>query len=318
MNKLLILLLTVLNLSSAPCLFCSNEFEFLDNQPKIHQAIAMGAVRVVKKLIDDGCDIDELSLRGNTPLFWAAATGRLEIVKLLLKHGADPETISSDGDQPIDAAVGVGHENIVLILLPLLKTNKDLHLFEISILSGNLNIIKMFASKVGSDALSQALRVAATRGYNCKEIMEFLIDLGANPSFRKEDSSLSLIHFVAMMGDVDVMDLLVSRNLVNINARSSLSGATPLHLAIGQGNENMVSFLLDHGAKVNAKSMIGNTPLHSAVSKYLPSIVELLMKHGASMSALNKEKKTAIDIANDFWGTTKTEELLKVLKYPSQ
>ena len=49
------------------------------------------------KILDEGADINELNIIGQTPLFIAAANGKLDMVKELLRRGADSTVIDKDG-----------------------------------------------------------------------------------------------------------------------------------------------------------------------------------------------------------------------------
>jgi ankyrin repeat protein len=55
-------------------------------------------------------------------------------------------------------------------------------------------------------------------------------------------------------------------NDADVNAKND-SGETSLHVASKEGNEAIVSFLLDSGANIHAKDKDGRTPLHEA-SRY--------------------------------------------------
>lgn len=57
------------------------------------------------------------------------------------------------------------------------------------------------------------------------------------------------------------------------------SGWTPLHIAVANGNEELVTYLLDHDADVNAVTNNGTTTLHLAVLK-LAALVPTLLAHG--------------------------------------
>jgi len=51
-------------------------------------------------------------------------------------------------------------------------------------------------------------------------------------------------------------------------------GRTPLHIAVGAGNLELVRFLITLGANVEAKDMIGDTPLHRA---HCPEVVSTIL-----------------------------------------
>ncbi|OGU57006.1 MAG: hypothetical protein A2V66_05420 [Ignavibacteria bacterium RBG_13_36_8] len=63
--------------------------------------------------------------------------------------------------------------------------------------------------------------------------------------------------------------------------------ATPLHLAASLGNEEIVQYLLSHGALVDAKNNSGQTPLHVAISADTPKeeVIRLLIENGADINA---------------------------------
>src|SRR5262249_849102 len=60
------------------------------------------------------------------------------------------------------------------------------------------------------------------------------------------------------------------------------AGARPLYLAVCRWSPDVVEFLLDHGAQINALSF-GWSGLHAAVVKPDRQMVELLMRRGADL-----------------------------------
>jgi ankyrin repeat protein len=64
-------------------------------------------VRIVRRLIAAGAEVDATENAGRTPLWYAATRGKVAVAKLLLDAGADPSK-RAGGDQgtPKDAAVG--------------------------------------------------------------------------------------------------------------------------------------------------------------------------------------------------------------------
>jgi ankyrin repeat protein len=72
-----------------------------------------------------------------------------------------------------------------------------------------------------------------------------------------------------------------------VNLKSAEDDSTPLHLAAVYGREDdceMIKYLLDHGADVNAVDLLGATPLADAASHGLTNIMALLVKRGADIN----------------------------------
>jgi len=67
------------------------------------------------------------------------------------------------------------------------------------------------------------------------------------------------LHFAANNGHVDVVRFLLEKG-ANVNAQDH-RGRTPLHLAALDGHVDVVRFLLEKGANVNAQDHRGRTPL---------------------------------------------------------
>jgi ankyrin repeat protein len=80
----------------------------------------------------------------------------------------------------------------------------------------------------------------------------------------------------------------------NVNARGNC--CMPLYLAAGQGRLEVVRYLLDEGADVNAREQFGDTALTEAVfNDQLAAVKELLFR-GADSNAVG-DGGTALDIA---------------------
>jgi len=79
----------------------------------------------------------------------------------------------------------------------------------------------------------------------------------------------------------DLVD--VQRHLkkgADVNALNK-DGVTPLMLAVGAGNANLVTYLLDKGANANARNKDGITPLRIATDLKHEDVVMFLEQHGA-------------------------------------
>src|SRR5689334_18021896 len=83
----------------------------------------------------------------------------------------------------------------------------------------------------------------------------------------------------------------------DLNANDSL-GATPLHDAVWSNRLEIVRFLLDRGAAIDARhSDGGSTPLHYAVIRDDLPIAQLLIARGADVNATYRSGVTALQLA---------------------
>ncbi|KNC84668.1 hypothetical protein SARC_03129 [Sphaeroforma arctica JP610] len=75
-----------------------------------------------------------------------------------------------------------------------------------------------------------------------------------------------------------------------------------LHVAVAEGDTDIVSLLLERGANVEAKDSAKNTPLYSALNVngvFNSEIIALLLNSGADVNVKNKEQKTPLFMAVD-------------------
>jgi len=70
-----------------------------------------------------------------------------------------------------------------------------------------------------------------------------------------------------------------------------------LHYACRNGNENIVKYLVDHGAYINKQNEYGETSLHYACRNGNENIVKYLVEHGADINKQNSFHETPLHIA---------------------
>ncbi|MEO1295051.1 MAG: ankyrin repeat domain-containing protein [Cyanobacteria bacterium J06636_16] len=91
---------------------------------RLHDKVNNGDCISVVELLDQGADINDRDVAGDTPLMEAVCIGAPELVELLIRRGADLNAISSQGKTILDLALdsarkmkhSVGHQEVVLIL----------------------------------------------------------------------------------------------------------------------------------------------------------------------------------------------------------
>lgn len=100
-----------------------------------------------------------------------------------------------------------------------------------------------------------------------------------------------LVHIAADEGHVDVLKLLKERG-ADLNAENQeylSSYRRPIHYAAESNRVEAVTWLLDNGVAVDARTRNEETALHFAVKGCHPETVELLLARGAAVDAKTKE-----------------------------
>ncbi len=123
--------------------------------------------------------------------------------------------------------------------------------------------------------------------------VETLLQNGVSPNQRDADGNTLLMN-AAMYGRPELLSFLIEKG-ADVNAANN-GGATALMRAAGDTAK--IKLLVGKGANVNARSALGNTPLMLA-ARANPSAdaVKFLIEHGAEVNATNNFGATAIQTA---------------------
>jgi len=230
----------------------------------LHVAAREGDLEKVKRLIEEGADINAKDTALETPLSLAIISEKNnDLVKFLIAKGAD-----------VNAKTRLGGYLILHVACG----------------SSPLDVIELLIAK-GADVNAKApvggftpLHIACVQGR--KDVAELLIAKGADLNARTTPFELApgefgwtALHASSVFGRKDVAELLIAKG-ADINARNSNS-RTPLHAACFTGRKDVAELLIAKGADVNARDNKEQTPLSLAKEQGHEEIVELLRKHGA-------------------------------------
>lgn len=292
-------------------------------------AAAEGHADVVAWLIEAGADFKTPLKGGFTPLFFAIREGQSQVVQALIKAGINvneamaPERKASRGPQsgmtPLLMAVENGHFEIAIELVHAGADPNDLRpgyaaLHAITWVrkpdsgegvnglpppdgSGNLTSLA-FVKDILSLGADVNIRIPKGRGGAGKfsrkgatpflmaaktadlDLMKLLYESGANPTILNEDEVTPLIA-AAGLGTV---------------AAGEVAGTEDEVLEV-------VHWLLETGADINAVSTKGETAMHAAAYKNLPEVIEFMAAQGADIEVWNKANQhgwTPLLIAEGF------------------
>ena len=100
----------------------------------------------------------------------------------------------------------------------------------------------------------------------------------------------------AYQGLLPLVKLMVETYDVEVNK----TGWTALHYAATNGHDDIVKYLIEHAAYIDAESPNGTTPLMMAAMNGHITTVKLLLDEGADMDLRNQQKMDVIDFAKRY------------------
>ncbi|KAL1535604.1 ribulose bisphosphate carboxylase/oxygenase activase, chloroplastic-like isoform X2 [Salvia divinorum] len=118
------------------------------------------------------------------------------------------------------------------------------------------------------------------------------------------------IHGLAQSGDINAFRKLLQANHSLLNDCNPVMAQTPLHVAAGYNNIEIVKLLLDwrgpEKVEMEAKNMYGETPLHMAAKNGCNEAARLLLAHGATVEAKANNGMTPLHLA--VWHSLRAED----------
>lgn len=112
-----------------------------------------------------------------------------------------------------------------------------------------------------------------------------------------------LLFKAAKNGELDVVQKLVAffhLDKTFVDSREHSSGNTALHLACRHGHIDIVTYLLENGAKVDALNHHLNTPFFLATESLQKDICQLLIEWGTDVNKRNRNSKTAFELMRHY------------------
>jgi ankyrin repeat protein len=241
-----------------------------------------GDLASAKLLLDAGADINQTTEYGWTPLLTATNNRHYAFGKFLLDRGADPNKANKGGWTPLYLATD--NRNIEGGDYPVPKPDMD-HLEYIKLLLGhgadpngrvrdNTLTRTIFTMQwFYEDGCTPFVRAAQSSD---SELMQVLLDWGADPFMTTAyaDTALTAAAGIGWVEGVtyerspkdnlEAVKMLVYLGL-DVNA-ANRDGRTPLMGAALKGRNDVVQFLVDHGASLDQRDG-GSRDTHAASSK---------------------------------------------------
>ena len=270
-------------------------FQTLEGQSILKQAVTRGETQTVRELIDAGVPLDKLPAERSKKVTrdtllqeagWLTAASRhAETLKVLMEASASKND-QKDKDLALLGAAYSGDVDSARALITYgANPNADLSKEEGAEESGGMTLIY---SGAGSALISSA---ASGNPEMVREILRYHPDLEArdgegktaifsagNPKYGESDE-----------GRADCVRLLAQAG-ADVNARET-NGNTALHETF---LTDVIEELLKLGADVNARNKNGETPLFTT---YDDEALPILISHGADVTLRNNDGETVMQAA---------------------
>lgn len=276
----------------------------------LHTAAEFGKVEVVRFLLDDlapDVDIDVVSRFGDTPLTIAAKGGHLDVVRLLVAEGAVINN-EANGDEftALFCAADCAQFDVVRFLCEnganvLWRRFDDVSSLCIAASNGSADIVEYLAEVCSADLNAVAFGLTALNEaviHGRTGVVRVLLAHNANTRYDGEWGS-DLLCQAIMYNKADIAHLLVKHGadtnaVYRITVNDGITGndvefeVTPLLVAAGRGNLELVKFLCACGADVEGASNEDETALFFAAAFGKLDVVEYLVsQQNANVQSTN-------------------------------
>jgi ankyrin repeat protein len=256
-------------------------------------------------------DANLFDLKHRTAMFLAVESKDLQIMESLKKAGALIDWKDNEGRTPLSLAAELGHLETLKFLFEKGHAKIDLHddlhrtPLQWAITSGSTDIVRYLlanAADVNHRDLHHRtplfLAVELDSFQVKEEIINLLIERGANPNLAGDEEKTPLIHAV-LQSDIATVKQLLDPKYSTVNVNQYAEGRTALSLAIEHGSTEIIKMLIPK-AEVNMEddNSLKRTPLAWAIEKgNFWATMELLEDNRTDVHRPNPHGRTPFSLA---------------------
>ncbi|KAI9907455.1 hypothetical protein PsorP6_004091 [Peronosclerospora sorghi] len=276
-----------------------------DGNTALHYAANLETVEV---LLDSAfqTNANVPNRRGRTPLHIAAARGDVAVVACLLRHGAEPEIVDDQGQNAFHHAAANGHTAVTLVLLHANKAQSK--------------SVTTSGEKTEDTVSAEAPNVAKQLGEDngVKVNGEEADGLNINQEDLKGNTALHLAAMSPSERCQKMLQLLLE-NGADPN-KANWFGYTPLHLFCShqRGPASLITSFIEHGVDIHAQSLDGSTALHLAVGQGSQDVAIALVRAGAYVHLVDAAGRTVVDLVESTNQGVMLVSVLRNLSHPPE
>ena len=230
-------------------------------------AIQTNNIDAVKALLEMGADVNEPAYTTKTPLHYASHSRNKDILNLMLSEGADLEAKTEQGFTPLSYAVGLNHPD-------------------------NCRVLLEAGAEVDSVDNWKRTNLNVAAGQGLADVAAILLEFNANPNVL-DQWDWSPLDVAEAYGFLDVAEIIIEAGGIN-------GPKISIHVAAGEGDNDMVALHLFFGTDINLLSDAGETPLAPAANVNKAETVTFLQEQTHLDFATNDDDERVIRVVSPY------------------
>jgi ankyrin repeat protein len=300
---------------------------------------AFGAPETMDALIETGVSLDMMNKRGQNPACVAARYGNLEMVKYLDQRGVDIKSLNDKegpihgyGGSAIDWAIYNDHLDVVKYLFEhgaefsysiedepdsgslayAAQSGLDVlkYVYENSKEISNESIANAMTQSIYGDRVSNLAYLAEKYSVSDEEVFgDFIAECCLSP-FPSASVKLAMVKILVENG--------MGVRAVNGNDDSENEAYGPCLIYPARSNRlEIMSYLTEHGADVNAVDVFGDSPIKASIDSGNLDALKYLVEHGADLKdkdVLTRIKDEGYDNMLDFAKSQYSDNIYEYVK----
>lgn len=241
-------------------------------------------------------DMDQVDVKGNTPLLLALNNRNSRIAQLLISSKVDVDRPNKKAVTALHFAVEFNMVKVIELLLDHTekinrKTANGVTPIYIALYNKNFDVAKMFVEKFDGEDLNGAFFEGSSTVLHCAikfnwpaDFTNLIMDRGGD-LHKANGSGDRPLHLAARHSNLEMFHALLARG-VDVNILNA-KGESVVHVASGQALEVILKIFLENGGDIDVKDRQGNTALHVACTNDEARKATLLIGNGATINLLN-------------------------------
>jgi uncharacterized protein len=240
-------------------------------------ASRQGQLEAARALLDGGAEVDQTGADNTSALLIAVVNGHYDVASLLIERGANPNIADANGRTPLYAAIDLRNVQWSQAPAPELPQAEHLEMITKLLDAGADHSLRM-VGQVGHRG-SFDMRWTDLKGGTAFsraawngdiEVMRLLLARGADPKVVTEKGETALLllagagwplgqGYIRSQAEITAaLDLLVEELGMDVNVATT-EGITPVMCAVFKGDNFVVQYLVDHGARLDVKDAKGRS-----------------------------------------------------------